>query len=750
MKRFHPHPLLLAAALLALSACQREPPAKSSSDLLTQPWLGEAEPLPSATDRTAQLRPGGRLQLTREEPDLRAGLLVGGERGYWIVDLPAPASSGFRGQLRLDYRGSVDGDLRLGAILHGEVEPRTLAAARRVTAGTWQSIAFDLEDDCVPGQAISAFTLHPPAAEVGETALRKVTLLAPARTPLASIDVGGVRRRALLVGVERTLSWPLRGSAGDTLEIGLALHPDRSSAEGIGVRLIFTSGGQDSLLLARRLGTRPNHWSDFAFVLPGPVGADGTLKLESFVGAESADARSAPSAEHRNNVLLVSGLRVRKATALPNVLLIVIDTLRADGLSSAGNPVAATPSLDAFIDRECVRFDQAHATATWTHPSLGSILSGLMPQRHGLGMALQGLSHFRADTQLLAQRLRDQGYATAAVTNNLIVSSSEGFASGYDSFDERPLRAPDFYGAQRVSQSADEWLATRAGPFHLYLHYFDPHDRYQAPPPWTDRFVPDVSVEVPDGVRAGLVTPLQARMFSQGVATGTLPSSNELTYLRGLYDGEIGYSDRWIGWLLERMRARGQLRNTLVIVCSDHGEEFLEHERLKHGHSLYQELLQVPLAIRFPDAAGAGRRVGTPVSLLDLVPTVLAAAGIADDSLPGRDLRLRLAADAAANPIFALAPAGAGVGELPPHALLQCVLEGQLKLIRRLDPPQWTLFDLRADPSELRDLAATRPDDVLRLAALLDAAFADLEPVGAPELVDPAALEKLRALGYAH
>jgi arylsulfatase A-like enzyme len=340
---------------------------------------------------------------------------------------------------------------------------------------------------------------------------------------------------------------------------------------------------------------------------------------------------------------------------------------------------------------------------------------------------------------MLPQDFADAGWATAAVTNNKIVSIEEGFAQGFASFDQTTFEQDQVFGAQRVTRAALRWLEqTREGPFFLYLHYFDPHDRYQAPSPHTRMHVdPDTDRSIRDSaVRAGKPNAFIPAMNPNARDL----TADELQYMRDLYRGEVSYVDAWIGKLFAGLEQQGRTRNTIVVVTSDHGEEFLEHGGLKHAHTLYEELVSVPLILHVPGAEPYGAVVERPVSLVDLPATLRALAG-----LPARigDRSWSLGSGEDAPPVLC---ENWHDGEGARSGLQRSVVVWPRKLIEYADGTA-ELFDLERDPMESSPLEdAPWGTD---LHALLDSiGGGDAAVPDAP--VDPDLLEKLKAMGYVH
>jgi arylsulfatase A-like enzyme len=421
----------------------------------------------------------------------------------------------------------------------------------------------------------------------------------------------------------------------------------------------------------------------------------------------------------------------------PNLLLVVVDTLRADHLGSHGNPRQPSPHLDALAE-EGVRFARAYSTSPWTMPSVASILTGQQPSRHGVMRDPRSLPESAAT---LAERLADAGYRTAAVVSHVLLGAHYGFGQGFAAFEARS-GSSDSHTGGNVTRAAVSLLRDLTGtrePFFLFVHYFDPHYPY--------RDHPDIPFAASRSgrLRGGMPFPELLAMRSQ-------LTPDEIAYLRALYDEEIRYTDEQIGILLAGLEETGALGDTLIAVTADHGEEFMEHGWLGHTTLLHDTLVHVPLVIRPAGHAGAGIVVETPVSLVALAPTLLELLGIPADrpDFDGASFA-SLVRGGAAEPEAILAEvdyrkhrhlrASQRMVLVHPHKLIEDRLTGRLRL-----------FDLAADPGETRDVSGERPERVAALRARLPAgagsAAADVpEPAPEPQLSD-AERAHLRELGY--
>lgn len=304
----------------------------------------------------------------------------------------------------------------------------------------------------------------------------------------------------------------------------------------------------------------------------------------------------------------------------PNVVIYLVDTLRADRLGCYGHPKPTSPHLDRFAEGATL-FETAVAQAPWTRPSVASVLTGLGPLSHGVRTLEERLPD-AADT--LAERLRAAGYRTAAFSTNWHVSADTGFAQGFDDFVLVPRE-----GSAAVNRRVLAWLGRHQGrePFFLYVHVLDPHAPYTPPPDLRRRFAPGARPE------AGTLDNLRRIYAVRGKRRAA-----RIAEVAPLYDAEVAANDRSFGALLSALRERKLFDESLIVFVSDHGEALGERGSFGHARSLYAEELNVPLVAKLPGQT-RGERVSRLAQHVDLLPTVLAAAGLPPASgLPGRDL----------------------------------------------------------------------------------------------------------------
>jgi arylsulfatase A-like enzyme len=750
---------VVACTVLTLLGCaKQEPPVLeviegSALDLLSHPFTTLDLPRPEGDPDPAR-------------PDSFAITPRWDDGGFWRLGLPAAADPTRLRTLRFRYTARVPGVLRLGVLGPRDETPTLRPLALRFESSAEdRSASIAVARELMPCGPLTALTLHPPVPQPDAGEIANVWLVQAGSCRVAQVTLDGRTRRALVLDADSGAAWRVRVPPGGHLDFGYGVQESAWHGPGDGsfFQVEVVADGHPPVVvwedyLTPKHDPRHRTWRHAHVDLAAYAGRAVTLRLLARASPPTHEP-FATRHDARDDAPVVSAPRIMgERSAHPNVVLILVDTLREDGLGAFRTDRDPSPHLDDLVDEAAV-FERAYATAPWTHPSTGSLLTGLLPPQHGLGTAPAGMSFFRPQTVLLAELFHRAGYATATVSNNLIVSPDEGFARGVDSFDTRSLDIDQYFGAERVTRGAMEWL-DEAGdaPFFLYLHYFDPHDRYQAPLPYTRAFVtPALRARVKDlDVTRGRVNPIRNRLYEDGRRTDFEPSTDTMEVLRGLYDGEIQYVDAWIGRLLRFLQQRGRDRDTIVVLTADHGEEFLDHDYLKHGQGLYDELIHVPLVMRFPDGTGRGRRIASPVSLIDVVPTLLAACGLSDAARyagPGRDLYGLLARSPADDPgpVFAVSYGGQAASSSAAHGPKHAVIDERWKLIHTLETDEVELFDLERDPREQRNVAGEHPQVVDRLRALADSTLAAPPPAGEPAApMNRALLEKLEALGYVH
>ena len=464
----------------------------------------------------------------------------------------------------------------------------------------------------------------------------------------------------------------------------------------------------------------------------------------------------------------------------PDVVLVVLDTVRAQDVSTYGYARPTAPVLDALA-REGALFADATSPATWSLPSHASLFTGRYPSSHGAHGEHRFLD---ARFPTIAEALSQNGYETFCITANSWISDGLGLTRGFGYQDKALLshggaglgfsfihRLLDRLGLQEtdkggglVAEAFEKWARGRpaqgARPAFVFLNFIEAHFPYhQLPHEELFRFT-----DLPYRVLRSISIDLMAQQFGGKPR----PVEEVMAPARDMYDGGIVHTSNLLGRVVEAMRSRGTLDNTVLVVLADHGELLGEHgAHFGHGPSFYQESVGVPLLLRYPPGVPAGARVMQPVSTLGVFATIFDLAGL--EAPPtyqvGSLVPLLNTTLAPAGPILSemhpmpLPPSVKQLGEDPQMRVdrrYRLFREGSLKLVTS-SKGDTLLYDLSVDPRESRDLSAERPDDLARMQARLaevsaqiglPALDAAIEGGGAPEL-DAATRERLRELGYA-
>jgi arylsulfatase A-like enzyme len=419
------------------------------------------------------------------------------------------------------------------------------------------------------------------------------------------------------------------------------------------------------------------------------------------------------------------------ASQRPNVILIVVDTLRADHLGSYGYPRPTSPHIDALAE-DAIVYEQALSQAPWTTPSIGSLLSSLYPSTLGI----KGNQSVLADEPLLlSEILQQRGFVTGAVVSHSFCSSRWNFDQGFQEFDESNVSGNLAVTSPEVTDRGLDFVARHAAkPFFLWLHYFDPHVAYVDHPAMAFPANPDYVGRVHSGQDFKTL-----RRFE-----GSLTEA-ELDEMRRLYDSEVAFTDAAIGRFLRELKDQGLYENSVIIFTADHGEEFLEHGRLGHAKTVYHELIHVPLIIKLPGVAP--QRIDTPVALLDVYPSVLDFLGIdAPPHIEGRSLLPEALGGqegrGETRPIFSETWRGSG---------WQSVTVGERKLHVNRQDGKRELYDLSSDPGEQRDQSEAAEQELARLEGILASwARRDSRALSDAPTVELSKEERVRleALGY--
>ncbi len=464
-----------------------------------------------------------------------------------------------------------------------------------------------------------------------------------------------------------------------------------------------------------------------------------------------------------------------RTASTPNVILIVLDTLRPDHLSCYGYERETSPNLDAFC-RDAARFEHCYSTANWTVPGHASIFTGRYVVSHGAHKELPG--SVEGDSSIenpffcfplpeveatLAEILGGAGYRTAGfVSNHACVTSVFGLDQGLEILDARPpytyhtvpltiLGKLELFSdrigpyqvrfriAENINGMVFDWLDgehSAEKPFFLFINYMDTHDPYFPPPPYQDLF-------------PGRIEDFRADIHRFGEEHGSV-TDRQREHLVSQYDGEIAYLDAELGRLFERLKREGLYESSIIVVTSDHGEHLGEHDLYGHSLGLYDPVTKVPLMVKPPSGFTFDPEVGSPVQTIDILPTVLSLIGLdSPEAVQGEPL-----ISGVSHPIVSEHYAGSNYRHTYGDRYFRrmtSLVEGNSKYIRSVDA-QDQLFDLSADPREEVNLLPGRPESGEELLSRIESWENAVDVRAAeerdlPKLNDEA-LENLRALGY--
>ncbi len=560
---------------------------------------------------------------------------------------------------------------------------------------------------------------------------------------VCAVTIGSDQRPALVLATRAIAERSLRLPEGAVLELALCvpsrlassdgwLHRDPEPPNGLGLRVWFSTGDGPRQLCAEHemAAGAVDRYVDVRVDLGARGGQTGALAFEVYALDAGAGVPS------RGDLLFVAGARVASATAAVggSALVLLLDTLRADALGCYGQELAISPWLDAFA-ASGVRFAQARSSSSWTLPAHASLFTAMHPSEHGVCVATDRLE--RGFTTL-AEVLRAAGWRTAAFTDGGYVAPSFGLGQGFQRFDSGGG------GVQGVLAEARAWIDAGTGPYFAFVQTYEVHDPYDPPEDLRRRWVEPYDGPLPERVHfLDLV-----RLLESGEA-----SAADARYAHQLYLAEVAYTDGVVGSHLDALRAAPGADDLLLVVASDHGEEFLEHGGFGHRETLYEEQLWIPLLLHHPQHFASGAVVSEPVLLLDVAPTVLEVLGVA---APVEWSGISLTRPATPRALFwtlehSIRP------ELTP---CQSVIWGTQKWITAPDgfhqPWRATaggdeLYDLDTDPGERSDRwRAEHTDDWRsRLEAML-ARFPDRRTGegGGEATPSPAEVERLKGLGY--
>ena len=637
-----------------------------------------------------------RLEMDETRPDPRTYFLAGRGEALKIHTVP----------LDRDY---PDGEWqRASASFYPTPRTRSLAVVIRPRTGadtraTVLEMAFDdvLLEQVFPSRKERIQLLkaaHPARNADPARGLRKSGWLLPLPSPEGVREGEAAEsnynwREALYAPPKTEIAFDLTLPAGAHLRLasGLARETPPGAAARFQIEFTPKDGETEQVLdLVRTAKMEEWSWNEADIDLSPWAGKAGTLVLRTL--SEKGDPHP-----------LWANPRIQPGASAsdPMVILIAVDTLRADRLSAYGYERETTPALDRLA-AEGVRFDQARSNCNWTCPSFASIFTGLVPSRHGVS-SYGPATPLPDELITLAEHFQFRGWTTRSIAYKVPL-----FDGNYEQGFDQAFNVPrDFIRGEENLARALEWLEShRGGPSFLFLHFNDPHQPFIQPEPFDRQFGP-----APETV--GLSMP-------PGVPSGSQEDSVEM--FSALYDGAVSYVDSCIGGFLDALRDRGLYENASIAFVADHGEQLWEHGRFGHGgNHLYDEIVRVPLIVKPPaNTFEAGKVITAEVSGFDVMPTLLELAGIAPmGRLDARSLiPLISGARKSLNRVVVTETSQRGFA----------LVNGGYKFVLQPGGVEEALFHLPSDPMELTNLVGERPEEMARLRSLAIAYLLEHRP----------------------
>lgn len=415
-----------------------------------------------------------------------------------------------------------------------------------------------------------------------------------------------------------------------------------------------------------------------------------------------------------------------KEEKMANVILVTVDTLRADRLGCYGNEYIKTPMMDSLAAKGVV-FEKAYCQVPTTGPSHSSILTSLYPREHGV---LNNTNVLDDRFTTLPEILKGRGYKTAAFLGVWVLEAKYGFSQGVDEFSVSE--------DEKRPEEVTRWLAkNKNGPFFLWLHLFAPHRPYQPPIPYDTMYDADYKGGYDGSVKSA------KEIYDKKVKLG----ERDLRHIKALYDSEVSYTDSLLSKIFAAVDENGLADNTLIVLTADHGEVLYEHEYyFGHSFSLYDPAIRVPLIMVYPGVLPEGRRVGEQVESVDIAPTVLDVLGMVKQggSFHGKSLLPAVTGGWKAAPAFSetFAPEG--------RENKGAVNSGGWKLLKYQDDSRLEMYDIMKDPAENDDLAHSEKERLAEMEGMLDGFVHRFENPAADGKAKPdeETRKKLKSLGY--
>lgn len=605
-----------------------------------------------------------------------------------------------------------------------------------------------------------------PLADISGETDRTKKIYPPKSYPVADLGAGdnpfGIKRKLnirnadsniLFAPPESRYVFDIVVPAGSVLEFGTGIVRDRNSQEILEPRtqeepactftLLLEANGQKTTLFQK---THSFPKKDQSLVFQ-------THEIDMSGSPGRARLTFVTEGSHPHFSFWFNPVLYKKGSKGNNIILISLDTLRADHLGCYGYERETSPAIDTLAEDSAL-FLNTYSSSPWTLPSHVSLLTSLNPMRHGVHYENEKMD---SSFVTLADLLRQEGFLCSAFTGGGFVNSVYGFSKGFDSYGQSLQGIHQRDSAEWICASALDWIDDHKDrDFFLFIHTYQPHNPFSSPPPYNSLFLDEedswneIDMLEYVGGKKGIFKKLPDR---------------ERENIVNLYDGEIRYTDeKLIGPLMERLKELGLYDSSLIILTSDHGEEFYDHNGWEHGHTLYDELLKVPLIIKLPESQFAKTRIPTIVRLIDVMPTILDEQGISVSGLDldGKSLMPVLRGKEVADRRFVAYKADNILDSHVPQKLSVNEERNKLILNRSFtaeqldffafpppDPVPVELYDLSKSPAEKKNIVDEKPRIASRLVQLINDLYAKIKEGKSEKAdIDKELLEQLRALGY--
>jgi len=539
------------------------------------------------------------------------------------------------------------------------------------------------------------------------------------------------------------------------LEFGYGIFTEfinRESSQSIRFRLILEKSGDEHVLLDNTIS-----WESVKDIIRERIDlsqyAGNQVRLSFLTSEVAGDSQSQILPVWVNPLVFESGEKERA-----NIILISLDTVRPDHLGCYGYHRNTSPAIDRLA-AEGVLFKNTYSTTSWTLPGHISMLTSTNGANHQVYFPLQKMS---PDLLTLADLLRTRGFYCAAFTGGGYLSETYGFSKGFDSYQEIKLhgdRAIRLDEAERLARLASDWLeGNRDKNFFLFLHTYQPHDPYANLSPYGKEFLDE---------KAEWDQAKMESLFEEMGRFGTEFSDTQKENILALYDGEIKYTDMlFVLPILDKLKELGLYENSMIILTSDHGEEFYDHEAWLHDHSIYEEGIRIPLIIKFPDAENRGIQIDGNARITDILPTILDRMDIKPRHeqfdgvsliplIEGKEKAQRTVISDLALREFETAPTVISIIEDNFKFILNKKISSPYirRLARNFDGSLIELYDLAKDPGETKNLAANIAFREMCFERLeeIDLLYEKVEMMKIQKdevTMDQSLRERLKALGY--